>query len=153
MNDPGTISKILARNRSQARQRRIIVVLTAGRIFNNFKNMITIQAARQLAISLPEVEESSHFNTPDFRVKNKIFATIHSDKHYMMVRLSLTDQSVFCTYDKTVIFPVPGGWGRKGCTFINLKKVRKDIFKDALETAWKTIAPAKLVAKYFPVSE
>lgn len=112
--------------------------------------MISITTARQLALALPEVEEKSHFGTPDFRVAKKIFATIHTDKHYMMVKLTPADQSVFCLYDKNVIFPVPGGWGLKGATFINLKKVRKAMLVDALTTAWKTVAPKKMVEKYFP---
>ena len=111
--------------------------------------MISIARARQLALSLPETEEKSHFELPDFRVKNKIFASLHQHKHLMMVKLSLVDQSVFCAFDSDVIYPVPGGWGRKGSTFINLKKVKKAMLLDALTTAWKNVAPPKLVTKYF----
>jgi hypothetical protein len=111
--------------------------------------MITIQQARQLTLSLPEAEEKSHFQRPDFRIKNKVFATLHEDKQAMVVKFNLIDQSVFCSFDKTVIYPVPGGWGRQGWTFINLKKIKKEMLKDALTTAWKTIAPPKLAEKYF----
>ena len=111
--------------------------------------MVTIEQARKMALALPETEEKSHFHLVGFWVKNKIFATIHTDKNYVMVRLSLIDQSVFCSYNKEVIFPVPGGWGKRGATFINLKKVRKSMFHDALTTAWKTTAPPKVVEKYF----
>ena len=111
--------------------------------------MVTIEQARKMALELPETEEKSHFHLAGFWVKNRIFATIHEDKNYVMVRLSLIDQSVFCSYNKEVIFPVPGGWGKHGATFINLKKVRKSMFHDALITAWKFTAPAKIVEKYF----
>lgn len=111
--------------------------------------MISIEQARKAALSLPGTEEKPHFHLTSFRVKNKIFATIHADKNYMMVKLSAIDQSVFCSYNKDVIFPVPGGWGKKGATFVNLKKVKKVMFHDALTTAWKTTAPPKLVEKYF----
>jgi hypothetical protein len=111
--------------------------------------MITIEQARKAALSLPETEEKPHFHLTSFRVKNKIFATIHADKNYVMVKLSAIDQSVFCSYNKEMIFPVPGGWGRKGATFVNLKRVNKAMFTDALTTAWKTTAPPKLVEKYF----
>jgi hypothetical protein len=111
--------------------------------------MVTISDARKAALSLPEVEEKSHFEKPDFRVNSKIFAVIHADKNFMMVKLSSIEQDVFCSYNKEVIFPVPGGWGRQGATFINLKKVRKTMFMDALTTAWKTVAPPKMAAKYF----
>ncbi|HEX7845591.1 MAG TPA: MmcQ/YjbR family DNA-binding protein [Chitinophagaceae bacterium] len=112
--------------------------------------MVSIANARKAALSLPEVEEKSHFDIPDFRVKGKIFASIHNDKGYLMVKLGPEDQSVFCAFDKEVIFPVPGGWGRRGATFINLRKVRKTMLADALTTAWKTIAPRKMVAIHFP---
>ena len=111
--------------------------------------MITFEQARKAALSLPETEEKPHFHLTSFRVKNKIFATIHADKNYAMVKLSLIDQSVFCSYSKEVIFPVPGGWGKKGATFIDLKKVKRSMLIDALATAWKTVAPVKLVEKYF----
>jgi hypothetical protein len=111
--------------------------------------MISIAAARQAALSLPETEEYRHFHLPAFRVGKKIFATIHEDKHFMMVKLSLIDQSVFCSFNKEIIFPVPGGWGRQGSTFIDLKKVKKAMLLDALTTAWKNVAATKMVAKYF----
>jgi hypothetical protein len=35
---------------------------------------VTPTQPRQLALALPESEEKSHFEQPDFRVRNKIFA-------------------------------------------------------------------------------
>jgi len=112
--------------------------------------MVSLNTARQLALSLPEAEEQSHFHLPDFRVKKKIFASLHEDKNLMMVKLNTIDQSVFCEIDSTIIYPVPGGWGKKGATFINLKKIKKEMLMDALTTAWKTVAPSSIVNKYFP---
>lgn len=111
--------------------------------------MVTLEQARRLALALPETEEKSHFHLTSFRVKNKIFATINADKNLVMVKLSPVDQSVFCSYNKEIIFPVPGGWGTKGATFINLSKVKRSMLQDALTTAWKTSAPVKLAEKYF----
>jgi len=111
--------------------------------------MVSIETARKLALSLPEAEEKSHFEKPDFRIKNKIFSSLHVDKKLMMVKLNLLNQSVFCAFDKEVIYPVPGGWGRGGATFVNLKKVKKAMLLDALTTAWKTVAPPKLISQYY----
>jgi predicted DNA-binding protein (MmcQ/YjbR family) len=42
---------------------------------------------RTLALSLPEVEEKSHFGKPDFRVKNKIFAGFNAEgRAYVKLR-------------------------------------------------------------------
>jgi len=40
---------------------------------------------------------------------------------------------------KFTFFPVPGAWGKGGATFIDMKKVRKDMFKDALTTAYNGV--------------
>ena len=111
--------------------------------------MIRIEEVRRLGLSLPETEEKPHFHLTSFRIKNKIFATIHADKNLVMVKLTLIDQSVFCSYDRELIYPVPGAWGKKGATFVNLKKIKRSMLTDALTTAWKTTAGAKLAAKYF----
>lgn len=66
-----------------------------------------------------------------------------------MIKLSAVDQSVFCSFDKKIIFPVPGGWGKKGATFFNLKKIKKQMLLDALTCAWKNTAPPKLVQQHF----
>ena len=111
--------------------------------------MVSIAKAREAALALPEAEEYRHFHLPAFRIRKKIFATIHEDKSFVMVKLSVLDQSVFCSFDKEIIFPVPGGWGRQGATFIDLKKVKKAMLRDALTVAWKNVAPVALVKKHF----
>ena len=67
-----------------------------------------------------------------------------------MVKLTPPDQSVFSAFDAEVIYPVPGAWGKKGATFINLKKVRKSMLKDAMTVAYCTVAPKELAEKYLP---
>ena len=112
--------------------------------------MVSLAGAKKITLTLPEVEEKKHFQRQDFRIRNRIFAVLHADKNCMVIKLSVPDQSVFCAFDETVIYPVFGGWGRQGWTMINLKRVKKAMLLDALTTAWKTVAPPRLVAKYFP---
>jgi YjbR len=112
--------------------------------------MVTIETVRQLALSFPETDEHPHFHLKAFRVKKKIFCTIHAKDNRVMVKLSPVDQSVFCAFDKTIIYPVPGGWGKKGATFIELTRVKKAMFKDALTVAYCNTAPLKLAEKFFP---
>ena len=104
--------------------------------------MVSIDAVRQLALSFPETDEHPHFDRQAFRVKKKIFATLDEKRKRVMVKLSPTDQSVFCSYNNTVIYPVPGGWGLKGATYIELNKVKKSMLKDAVTTAYCSVAPS-----------
>jgi len=110
--------------------------------------MISIDTARQLALSFPGTTEAPHFNLASFRIGKKIFSTLWEKEKKMMVKLSPVDQSVFCGIDKNIIYPVPGGWGKQGATFIELGKVKKQILKEALAAAWKNTAPVTLLKKY-----
>lgn len=112
--------------------------------------MVSIEAVRQLALSFPETDEHPHFDRRAFRVKKKIFATLSEKDMTVSLKLTPVDQSVFCAFDTAVIYPVPGGWGRMGFTFVNLKKVKKAMFKDALTVAYCTAAAAKLALPFLP---
>ena len=109
--------------------------------------MITIEAFRIMALSFPETVEQPHFDLASFRVKQKIFATLSEEKQRAMLKLSLVDQSVFCSFDKNIIYPVAGGWGEKGCTYFELRAIKKEMLKDALTQAYCHVAPKSLVEK------
>ncbi len=109
--------------------------------------MVDFETFRQMALSFPGSTESPHFERTSFRLNKKIFATGAETKNIAVVMLPLIEQSVFCAVDKTMIYPVAGGWGKKGATAINLKKVRKTLLNHALATAYNAIIQKKKTAK------
>ena len=106
--------------------------------------MITIAAFRKLALSFPESVELPHFENASFRVAKKIFVTLNERTKQATVKLSEIDQSVFSAFDKTIIYPVPNKWGKQGWTKVELTKIRKDMLKDILTTAYCGVAPKRL---------
>ncbi len=106
--------------------------------------MVTAETFRLLCLSFPETVELPHFELTSFRVNKKIFATFSEEKLRAMLKLSLVDQSVFCLFDKKLIYPVPGIWGKKGCTYFELKELRIDMLKDGLTQAYCNVAPKSL---------
>ena len=109
--------------------------------------MVDLPTFRKWALDLPETVEAPHFDVPSFRVHKKIFATMRIRENRACLKLSPEDQSVFCAYDKAIFFPVNGYWGKQGFTFVDLGKVRKDMFKDALKAAYNEVAAAKKAKK------
>ena len=107
--------------------------------------MVNIDTVRKLALSFPETVEQDHWGRPSFRVKKKIFATIWPVEERAVLKLSVVDQSVFTEYNSKIFYPIPNGWGKQGWTFVELKKVRKDMFNDALHLAWSEVAPKNLL--------
>jgi predicted DNA-binding protein (MmcQ/YjbR family) len=112
--------------------------------------MVSIDTFRKLALSFPEATEEPHFEKTSFRVKKKIFATYDDIKKRACIKLSEIDQDVFSSTDKSTIFPVDNKWGKQGWTLFEMNKVHKDIFADALTTAYCEVAPKKLAEQIRP---
>lgn len=112
--------------------------------------MVSVDTFRKLALSFPEATEEPHFEKISFRVKKKIFATYDDKNKRACVKLSEIDQDVFSSTDKKNIFPVDNKWGKQGWTLIEMNKVNKDLFIDALTTAYCEVAPKKLAEQIRP---
>ncbi len=101
--------------------------------------MVTVEIFRQMALTLPGAVELPHFEKASFRINKKIFATLNEKNKTVVLMFSPLTQSVFCAFDKTIIYPVAGGWGKKGCTVFELSKIKKAMLKDALAVAYEEI--------------
>jgi hypothetical protein len=110
--------------------------------------MISNAAFRKLALSFEETSEAPHFDKTAFRVKKKIFVTFDEKARRITVKLSAVDQSTFCLFNKTIIYPVPNKWGTHGWTHVELKTVPREMLTDILTTAYCEAAPKDLAAKY-----
>ena len=112
--------------------------------------MVSLDTLRKLVLSFPETTEELHFEKTSFRVRKKIFATYDNKNNRTCIKLSEIDQDVFSASDKTMIFPVDNKWGKQGWTIIEMSKVHKDLFVDALTTAYCVVAPKKLADQIRP---
>jgi hypothetical protein len=95
---------------------------------------------RRLALALPEAEEKSHFDKPDFRVRGTIFASIKNPRTGV-VKLTREQQEVMAAAEPDIFSAVPGGWGLKGWTEIYLELADEAALKSALIAAWKNVVP------------
>lgn len=112
--------------------------------------MVTIDTFRKLALSFPEATEEPHFEKTSFRVKKKIFATYDDKNKRACIKLSEIDQDVFASIDRTTIYPVDNKWGKQGWTLIEMNKVKRELFVDALTTAYCEVAPKNLADQIRP---
>jgi hypothetical protein len=104
---------------------------------------VTKEDLRCLALALPGAKEKSHFDKADFRVRNKIFASLKDDATGV-IKLLPEQQAMMAEAEPRIFQPIPGGWGRKGWTKIILAKADEITLKSALQTAWRNVAPKTL---------
>ena len=97
-----------------------------------------------MALSLKGAVELPHFEKPSFRLNGKIFATLWAHQNKAMLKLPLVDQSVYCDMKDSAFVPVPGGWGAKGATLVDLDGVKKTLLKEALMKAYHSVGSKPL---------
>jgi hypothetical protein len=107
--------------------------------------MITAAQFRKLALAFPEVEEKSHFEQPDFRVRNKIFAGLSQDEGRGTLKLTPELQAMVMSAEPDVFLPAAGAWGRKGWTRIVLANAELPGLRELLAEAYSLVAPKSFV--------
>lgn len=102
--------------------------------------MIGPDGFRRIALGMKGAVESAHMGHPDFRAGGRIFATLHADEEWGMVKLLPAQQAEFVRRDKAAFVPEKGAWGRQGCTAVRLAAVDEDTLGEALTLAWQNVA-------------
>ena len=101
---------------------------------------------RRLALELPDVVEGSHHDHADFRVRGRVFASLHPDGVRAMVKVGPAVQQLLCALPGGTFAPANGAWGRAGCTLFVLADASLDEVRDSLREAWEftgAAAPAR----------
>jgi hypothetical protein len=98
---------------------------------------ITARDFRRIALGMKDAIEGAHMGHPDFRVNGRIFATLHADNEWGMVKLTPDQQERFLREVPKAFKPESGAWGRQGCTAVRLDAVDEDTLGEALTLAWQ----------------
>jgi len=108
--------------------------------------MVTLAAARRLALSFPEATEEDHHGMPSFRVQGKIFATVPDSQHlHVMLDAFLTHAAVAA--DPQACEEL--WWGaRLSGVRIDLNRVNRALLADFLEEAFRRRAPKRVLEAY-----
>jgi hypothetical protein len=116
---------------------------------------ISVENFVQSALLQPESIEGSHMGTTDFRVKNKIFATLkinsQNGQPQAVLNLDPDTRRLLMEGNLDKLSPVPGGWGEKGWTRIHMDKCDETQLHHWMRLAWEKTAPKTLIRKY-PIS-
>ena len=99
--------------------------------------MVTYDDFRRIALGMKDAVEGAHMDHPDFRVGNRIFATLHPDNEWGMVNLTPDQQQRFMEEAPKAFVPEKGAWGLQGCTAVRLATVDEELLGEAMTLAWR----------------
>ena len=109
---------------------------------------MTARDFRRIALGMKDAIESAHMGHPDFRTSGKIFATLHGDNKFGMVKLTPEQQQQFIADHPAVFAPESGAWGRQGCTAVRLDAADEEVVGEAMTFAWQNVSrPSRAPAK------
>ena len=94
---------------------------------------------RAIILALDGAAEGAHMGHPDFRANGRVFASLHSQDRFGMVKLSPEEQAVLMREHPDTFEPSAGAWGRQGCTNVRLATADKRAVRAAARLAWDGI--------------
>lgn len=98
---------------------------------------------RALVADLPQAQESAHHRHPDFRVGNKIFATLWPAKNRCNVRLSGAEAHALVNTEPQS-YTLISDRGTFAWVAVDLTMANGPEVRELLEEAWRLRAPSEL---------
>ena len=106
------------------------------------RRRVTLRVVRRLALALPEAVESSHFDVPDFRVRNKIFAALPVDRGLVVVKTTPANLDALVRAERATFSDEwRGRW-----LGIRLDRVSLPMVRELLAESYRLAAPKRLAA-------
>jgi hypothetical protein len=106
------------------------------------------EAVRAIALALPEVEESTSYGTPAFKVKRKLLARLREDD-VLVVMIDLADKEFLMQSQPKVYFSMPHYDGYPA-VLVRLSAASEPGMRRLLHAAWLYVAPRRLFARSVP---
>ena len=99
---------------------------------------MTAAGFRRIALALESAVEGAHHGHADFRVGNRIFATLgYPDTSHGMVVLTPDQQRAHLREHPKAFLSVKGKWGAQGATLVHLRSADEETLGEALTLAWQ----------------
>jgi hypothetical protein len=107
---------------------------------------VSFDAIRKIALSLANVEESTSYGTPAFKVRGKLIARLRDDIDALVVAADFEQRSELIAADPETYF-ITDHYMEFEWVLVRLSRVHPDAMRDLLGMAWK-----KVTSKKRPVS-
>jgi hypothetical protein len=109
--------------------------------------VVTIEQFREIALSLPKVEEGTSYGTLAFRVGGKFLVRLREDNESLALKIGFDLRDILLESDPKTFFTTDHYTGYP-TVLVHLSKIDAARLRDVLTEAWRRLAPKKLVAQH-----
>jgi hypothetical protein len=106
------------------------------------KNKIDFDTVRKIALAMPNVEESTAYGSPAFKVRGKLLACIPANKAAepdslgVCIHFEQRDDLLKTAPD---IYYLPDHYVNYPCVLVRLSRIHPDALRDLLGMAWRFV--------------
>lgn len=108
--------------------------------------MVSFETVRELALELPETEETTSYGTPAFKVRRKLFARLREEGDVLVVKVERDERAALIESEPDVYFYTPH-YENYGFVLVRLDAVERDELREILTESWRLAAPKRLAAE------
>ena len=105
--------------------------------------MATWATVKKLGRKLPEVEESTWWNTPSLRIRKKSFVRLR-EPDVIVVLVDLEEKEVLLQAEPDVFFQTPHYEGYPAI-LVRLSAIEADELAEVLTESWRRVAPKRVI--------
>jgi hypothetical protein len=103
---------------------------------------VTFEDVRKIALALDNVEESTSYGTPAFKVGGALFVRKHQDGESLVVRTDFEQREELMGSDPGTYY-ITDHYLNYEWVLIRLARVHPDALRDLMRMAWKLAATSK----------
>ena len=108
--------------------------------------MATWATVKKICKGLPEVAESTWFNTPSMKVRDKSFVRL-KEEGVIVVMVDLEEKEILLRADPDVFFETPHYEGYPAM-LVRLSAISPDELEEVLIESWRRKAPKRVLKDY-----
>ncbi len=109
---------------------------------------ITFEDVVAAALQLPEVTQSTSYNTPSLRVKGKLIGRLRTEAEgALALKCDFVDREMLMQADPNTFF-ITDHYRDYPMVLINLGTLRRAALPQLLEAAWRLTAPVRLIETF-----
>ncbi|MGH2775006.1 MAG: MmcQ/YjbR family DNA-binding protein [Actinomycetota bacterium] len=105
--------------------------------------MVSFEDIREVALELPETEETTSYGTPAFKVRRKLFARLREEGDVLVVKVERDERAALIESEPEVYFFTPH-YENYGFVLVRLAAVERDELREILTDSWRRAAPRRL---------